>query len=137
VDQVKTKAEAPKASFFCNYREHIAAFTQNARLYLTRSILLGIVMGIFQLLFNFYVLSLGFNQEVLGTLVSFRNATSLLIARHGGFAFQHVFQFWVGNQPGTERLAANPQRIYGLIPVYDCHIFAGCVVVLPLAFARR
>jgi MFS family permease len=79
-DQKKTRAEAPKASFFCNYREHIAAFTQNARLYLTGSILLGIVMGIFQLLFNFYVLSLGFNQEVLGTLVSFRSATSLITA---------------------------------------------------------
>jgi len=50
-------------------------------------------MGIFQLLFNFYVLSLGFNQEVLGTLVSFRNATSLLTACHGGFAFHYVFQF--------------------------------------------
>lgn len=79
-NKVITKAEAPKASFFCNYREHVAAFTQNARLYLAGSILLGIVMGIFQLLFNFYVLSLGFNQEVLGTLVSIRNVTSLLTA---------------------------------------------------------
>ena len=98
--------------------------------------LLGIVMGIFQLLFNFYVLSLGFNQEVLGTLVSFRNATSLLIARHGGFAFQHVFQFWVGDQPGAERLAANPQWVYGSIPDYDRHIFTGGAVVLLLALAR-
>ncbi|HSN93898.1 MAG TPA: MFS transporter, partial [Anaerolineaceae bacterium] len=57
-----------------------AAFTKNARLYLIGSILLGIVMGIFQLLFNFYVLSLGFNQEVLGTLVAFRSATSLITA---------------------------------------------------------
>jgi MFS family permease len=73
-------AEAPKASFFYAYVEHIAAFTKNARLYLTGSILLGIVMGIFQLLFNFYVLSLGYNQEVLGTLVSFRSGTSLLSA---------------------------------------------------------
>lgn len=79
-DQEITKAEASKASFFWTYREHIAAFTQNARLYLTGSIMLGIVMGIFQLLFNFYVLSLGYNQEVLGTLVSFRSATSLIAA---------------------------------------------------------
>jgi MFS family permease len=79
-DQAKPRAEAAKASFFCNYREHIAAFTQNARLYLIGSILLGIVLGIFQLLFNFYVLSLGFGQEVLGTLVSFRNATALITA---------------------------------------------------------
>lgn len=75
-----SKAEAPKASFFYDYREHIAAFTKNARLYLIGSIMLGIVMGIFQLLFNFYVLSLGYNQEVLGTLVSFRSATSLITA---------------------------------------------------------
>ncbi|HSN94752.1 MAG TPA: MFS transporter, partial [Anaerolineaceae bacterium] len=79
-EPISTKAEAPYASFFCNYREHIAAFTKNARLYLIGSILLGIVMGIFQLLFNFYVLSLGFNQEVLGTLVAFRSATSLITA---------------------------------------------------------
>lgn len=78
--QAKTKAEASKASFFCNYREHVSAFTQNARLYLIGSILLGIVLGILQLLFNFYVLSLGFDQEVLGTLVSFRNASALLTA---------------------------------------------------------
>ncbi len=77
-DPETSRTEAPKASFFCTYREHVAAFTRNARLYLTGSIMLGIVMGIFQLLFNFYVLSLGYNQEVLGTLVSFRSATSLI-----------------------------------------------------------
>ena len=78
--QEKSILEAPKASFFCTYKEHISAFTQNARLYLSGSLILGIVMGIFQLLFNFYVLSLGFNEEVLGTLVSFRSLAALISA---------------------------------------------------------
>lgn len=74
------KREAPLASFFSSYREHIAAFTKNARLYLTGSLVLGVVMGIYQLLFNFYILSLGYNQEDLGTLVSFRSGASLFSA---------------------------------------------------------
>ena len=48
------------------YLERLRAFSPNARLYLVSIMIFGAAMGINQLLFNFYVLSLGFNEAVLG-----------------------------------------------------------------------
>ena len=67
------------------YASSIRAFRPNARLYLINVMLAGAAMGIFFLLFNFYVLSLGFDEALLGNLVTTNNLTSLLVALPVGY----------------------------------------------------
>ncbi len=68
-----------------DYGAHLGAFRPNARLYLTYGIISGIALGIFRLLFNFYVLSLGFDEKLLGNLVTTTNLTGLLMALPMGY----------------------------------------------------
>jgi MFS family permease len=60
-------------------------FRPNARLYLLTVIISGISMGVFRLLFNFYVLSLGFDEALLGRLVTTGSLTSLIMALPAGY----------------------------------------------------
>ena len=66
-------------SFFSTYASRLAHFHPNARLYLIYAMLIGASMGIFRLLFNFYALSLGFDEAALGQFVTTNNMTSLLV----------------------------------------------------------
>ena len=68
-----------------DYGDHLVAFRPNARLYLTYGIIAGIALGIFRLLFNFYVLSLGFDEKLLGNLVTTSNLTALIVALPMGY----------------------------------------------------
>lgn len=52
------------------YLDNIRAFSRNASLYLLSTIISSAAFGIFRLLFNFYVLSLGYDQALLGNLVT-------------------------------------------------------------------
>ena len=52
------------------YLRRVQSFSPNARWYLLYSVLSGFAMGIMRLLFNFYVLSLGFDAGTLGLLVA-------------------------------------------------------------------
>ena len=56
-------------SVISTYFDRVRAFTPNARKYLTGVMIYGAAIGVFQLLFNFYVLSLGYNEAALGNLV--------------------------------------------------------------------
>jgi hypothetical protein len=67
-------------SVISTYLSRVRAFTGNARLFLLSLLFFGVAMGISQLLFNFYVLSLGHNEATLGNLVTARSLTSLLVA---------------------------------------------------------
>lgn len=67
------------------YADRLRAFQPNARLYLVNVILGGAAIGIFRLLFNFYVLSLGYNEAFLGNLVTANNLTALLLALPMGY----------------------------------------------------
>jgi hypothetical protein len=51
-----------------SYAARLRAFSTNARLILFMSFLEGLGIGGFRLLFNFYVLSLGYNEASVGTL---------------------------------------------------------------------
>ncbi len=62
------------------YVDRVSAFRWNARLYLLFTIISGAAMGIRRLLFNFYVLSLGYDEALLGTLITVMNFTALLSA---------------------------------------------------------
>jgi len=63
----------------------VRAFSRNARLYLLNVIIVGAAMGVFRLLFNFYVLSLGYDQALLGTLITVSSLTALLAALPMGY----------------------------------------------------
>ncbi len=66
------------------------AFTGNARLFLLSLLFFGVAMGISQLLFNFYVLSLGHNEATLGNLVTARSLTSLLVELPMGYLTDRI-----------------------------------------------
>ncbi len=64
-----------------DYFSKMKLFTHNARMVLLYSGLTGLVFGVFRLLFNFYVLSLGgYDEAFLGILTSVSSFASLAIA---------------------------------------------------------
>jgi MFS family permease len=67
------------------YALRVKAFRPNARLYLLNVIIAGVAMGVFRLLFNFYVLSLGYDEALLGRLVTINNLTALIFALPSGY----------------------------------------------------
>ena len=68
-----------------DYGNHLAAFRPNARLYLVYAIISGIAMGIFRLLFNFYILSLGYDEKLVGNMVTVSSITALVFALPMGY----------------------------------------------------
>lgn len=68
-----------------DYASKVRAFQPNARLYLLNVIVTGAAMGVFRLLFNFYVLSLGFNEALLGSLITTSSLASLFAALPSGY----------------------------------------------------
>lgn len=73
------------SKFFRDYAGHLQLFTRNARLYLVYVIITGAAIGVFRLLFNFYVLSLGYDEALLGKLVTVNSLTALLFALPSGY----------------------------------------------------
>jgi MFS family permease len=67
------------------YASRVRAFRPNARLYLVNVIISGAGMGVFRLLFNFYVLSLGYDEALLGQLITTNNLTALIVALPVGY----------------------------------------------------
>jgi MFS family permease len=67
------------------YGAHVSAFKPNARWYLLNVVITGAVMGVFRLLFNFFVLSLGFDEAMLGNLVTTSSLVALLAALPMGY----------------------------------------------------
>ena len=88
-NEVQPTAEA-KDSVLRTYLNRIKAFSPNARRYLASEAVYGISTGIFQLLFNFYVLSLGYNEAVIGNMVAAQSMTSLIIALPMGFLTDRI-----------------------------------------------
>ncbi len=67
------------------YAARIRAFRPNARLYLLSVLITGAALGVFRLLFNFYVLSLGFDEALLGRLITISSLTAMLAALPMGY----------------------------------------------------
>jgi MFS family permease len=67
------------------YAQRIRAFQPNARLYLLNVLVTGAAMGVFRLLFNFFVLSLGYDEALLGNLIAAGSFTALLMALPMGY----------------------------------------------------
>jgi MFS family permease len=68
-----------------DYAVKLRMFRPNARLYLVNVILSGVALGVFRLLFNFYALSLDFDEALLGRLITVSSLTSLLAALPMGY----------------------------------------------------
>ena len=73
-----------------DYLDTLRRFSPGARLYLVASILQGIGFGIFQLFFNFYVLSLGYRRDFLGLLISLPSITTLGVALFTGYVSDRI-----------------------------------------------
>lgn len=67
------------------YAAHLRSFSPNARLYLLNVVLTGAAMGVFRLLFNFFVLSQGYDEALLGSLVTASSLTALIAALPMGY----------------------------------------------------
>ena len=72
-------------SFPGEYLARLKMFQRNARLYLINVIMVGLSMGVYGLLENFYVLSLGFDESFLGLLITISSLVSLVFALPMGF----------------------------------------------------
>ena len=67
------------------YWKKVKLFSPNARLYLVSAILTGAALGVYQLLFNFYILSLKMDVNVAGQLASTNSTTALILAVPMGY----------------------------------------------------
>jgi len=67
------------------YWQRVRAFHPNARAYLFSAVLSAAVLGVYRLLFNFYVLSLGFDESLLGNLITVTNMSALVSAVPMGY----------------------------------------------------
>jgi MFS family permease len=67
------------------YASRLGAFSANARLYLLYLIITGAAMGVFRLLFNFFAISLGFDEALLGNLVTISSMSALAAALPMGY----------------------------------------------------
>ncbi|PKN83684.1 MAG: hypothetical protein CVU46_16345 [Chloroflexi bacterium HGW-Chloroflexi-8] len=67
------------------YRNQVSSFQWNARMYLIHTIVFGAALGVRRLLFNFFVLSLGYDEALLGTLITVNNLTALVAALPMGY----------------------------------------------------
>jgi len=77
-------------SSISDYLDHMRAFRINARLYIISAIILGVGLGIFRLLFNFYALSLGYDEAVLGRFVTVNSLTALIFALPAGYLSDQI-----------------------------------------------
>jgi MFS family permease len=77
------------------YFNRLRQFQSNARLYLVSVILTGAAMGIYNLLFNFFVLSLGHNEAFIGKLVSLNHASIIVMAFLSAVLMRTIRRKWV------------------------------------------
>lgn len=67
------------------YGSNVRAFSRNASLYLVSTAISSAAFGIFRLLFNFYVLSMGYDESLVGNLVATSSVTALIAAIPMGY----------------------------------------------------
>jgi MFS family permease len=72
-------------SILATYLARVRAFHPNARLYLGSVILTGAALGVYRLISNFYVLSLNYDQNMLGQLITITSMAALLSAVPMGY----------------------------------------------------
>ena len=111
------------------YAERVRAFSPNARLYLLSVVLSGAAMGVFRLLFNFYVLSLGYDEALLGTLIALSSLSALLSAVPMGYLVDRIGYRHALLLGGSISLLA----VIGMIIVPRAGVFVAMNLLLGLA----
>ena len=101
------------SNFLRGYVDRLQAFHPNARLYLLNAVVTGASLGIFRLLFNFFILSKGYDSALLGTFITISSLTSLICALPMGYL--------------ADRLGRKLSLILGAMTV------VGSVVIMALA----
>ncbi len=74
-----------RPNVLATYLSNLSAFSPNSRRYLYYTVLTGASMGVYRLLFNFYLLSLGYERGFIGNLVSVSSLTALIVALPIGY----------------------------------------------------
>jgi MFS family permease len=67
-------------------------FSRNARLVLLYSAFNGLVFGVFQFVFNFYILSLGYDEAFIGTLQTLSSLAAMLMALPAAYVAERFSQ---------------------------------------------
>lgn len=106
-----------------DYVSRLSAFEPNARLYLLNAVFGGLAYGVFRLLFNFYLISLGFEQDVIGNLISVSSLTALIAALPMGYL--------------VDRIGHKPALLIGSITVVFALTMMVAVPVLPVLVAMN
>jgi len=78
-DGQQCKVNVKSSNFSQGQIAQLRSFNQPARLFLIATILDGIVMSVWWLFFNFYILELGFDKEFLGLVTSSASLAALLL----------------------------------------------------------
>ena len=103
------------------YADRLGAFHPNARLYLLSAVLTGASLGVFRLLFNFFVLSKQYDATILGSLVTTSSLTALIAALPMGFI--------------ADRLGRKRSLVIGGLVVSASVLFMALFPAIPLLFA--
>ncbi len=88
------------------YLHQIQGFNRNARLYLLSAFIRGVQFGIFRLIFNLYIVSLGYRQDFLGLLCALDPLVMLLASLPAGLLSNHIERKWILLLSSTGRLLA-------------------------------
>lgn len=67
------------------YVTRLRQFSPNARLLLASVVLTGAALGVYRLLFNFYALSLGIDESIIGNFITVNSMTALIVALPMGY----------------------------------------------------
>lgn len=73
------------SEIFSTYVKRLRQFSPNARLLLASVVLTGASLGVYRLLFNFYALSLGIDESIIGNFITINSMTALLVALPMGY----------------------------------------------------
>ncbi len=91
--RLSNKPNPPQSRFLRGlqlYANKLRLFKPNARLYLLNTIISGVAYGIFRLLFNFYALSLGYDEALVGQLLTVSSLVALIGALPAGYVSDRI-----------------------------------------------
>jgi MFS family permease len=75
----------PSDGVIKTYIKRVRAFSPNARKYLVSLMIYGAGFGVYRILFNFFLRSLGYNETLMGTLSTVSSMTVLIVALPMGY----------------------------------------------------
>lgn len=82
-------------SFLLEYLQHFARFQRNARLYLLSNALSGMTLGIFLVLYNLYLTSLGYNADFVGAVLFVTTIGAGVAIFPAGFCIDRLSGKWI------------------------------------------